>query len=192
MILYHQMDTLTDFQLITLYKDGNTKAFEGLVNRYAQVLYRYAFRLISNESDAQDITQETFIKIWRNINEYDISKNFKTWIFTITHRTTIDYLRKRKNISFSSLDGPDNLSFEQNIPDEDLLPNEIFEKNEMFEKIQKVLGSLPLENKTIILLKHTEEMTFIEIAEIMSKSINTIKSQYRRTLIDIRNQIAPN
>jgi RNA polymerase sigma-70 factor (ECF subfamily) len=186
------MDTLTDFQLITLYKDGNIKAFEGLINRYTQVLYRYAFRLISDESDAQDITQESFIKIWKNINEYDNSKNFKTWIFTITHRTTIDYLRKRKNINFSSLDGPDDLSFEQNIPDEDLLPNEIFEQNEMFEKIQKALGSLPLENKTIILLKHTEEMTFSEIAEIMNKPMNTIKSQYRRSLIEIRNQIAPN
>jgi RNA polymerase sigma-70 factor (ECF subfamily) len=185
------MDTLTDFQLITLYKDGNTRAFEGLINRYGQVLYRYIFRLISNDIDAQDIVQETFIKSWKNINKYDISKSFRTWIFTIAHRTAIDYLRKRKNISFSSLDDYEEYSFEQNIPDNDFLPDEIFEKAEMFDLIQGLLKALPLENKTIILLHLTEEMTFDEISNVMDKPLNTVKSQYRRTLIELRKQIAP-
>lgn len=185
------MESLTDKQLIALYLEGNIKAFEGIVNRYSQVLYRYVFHILGNEHEASDVVQETFIKIWKHINKFDISKNFKTWIFTITQRTTIDFLRKRKNISFSSIELDNNISIEENIPDEELLPNEIFEKIEGVVLVQESLKKLSIESRIILILHHGENMTFEEISKIVGKPMNTVKSQYRRSLILLKKILAP-
>ena len=181
------MENLTDIQLIDLYLEGNTKAFDGLVNRYSQATYRLIVQIVGNKDETHDIVQETFIKVWKNIKKFDQKRNLKTWIFTIAKRTAIDYLRKRKNVAFSSIDdGETETPFGDNIPDDGLLANEIFEKNEDIELIKKALDSISLENKMIILLHHGEEMTFDEISIVLEKPMNTIKSQYRRTLIGLR------
>ncbi len=182
------MDNLNDQQLITLYLEGNVNAFEGIINKYSQILYRYAFKLTNSKDLAHDIVQETFIKIWKNIKKFDLDRNFKTWIYTIANRTTIDYLRKTKSINFSELDN-EELKFDESIPDDELLPDEIFEKAENIKLIQQSLLQLSLENRTILLLHHGEEMTFEEISTITDKPMNTVKSQYRRSLIKLRNII---
>lgn len=185
------MENFTDQQLVTLYLDGNQKAFDGIVNRYTQTVYRFVLYLLNNQDEARDITQDTFIKAWKNIDKYDLKRNFKTWLFIIAKRITIDYLRrKHKNVSFSSLDDKENdIYFEDTIKDEEILANEIFENNENAELIKNVLEKISLENKTIILLHNGEEMTFQEISEILNKSINTIKSQYRRSIIQLKKYI---
>ena len=71
------MENFSDRQLIKLYLEGNQKAFSGIINRYGQVIYRFVFNLIYNSDDAHDIAQETFIKIWKNIQKFDFDKNFK-------------------------------------------------------------------------------------------------------------------
>lgn len=182
------MDGLTDQQLIAIYLDGNVNAFEGIINRYSQTLYRFAFRLTCNKDIAHDIVQESFIKVWKNIKKYNFDKSFKTWIFTITQRTTIDHLRKVKSTNFSSLD-TDEEAFGNNIPDEELLPDQVFEKSENIKLIQDSLLNLSIEIRTILLLHHGEDMTFEEISEITGKPMNTVKSQYRRSLIKLRNII---
>ncbi len=166
----------------------NPKAFEELVHLYAQTLYRFAFKLLENKEDAHDVVQESFIKAWKNLKKYDQKKSFKTWIFTITHRTALDFLRKRKNIHFSQLD-TDEDTFEQSIIDTEPLAHELFEKNENIDLINRALDTLSIQNKTILLLHDGEGMTFDEIAEIQDKSINTIKSQYRRSLLALKEYI---
>jgi RNA polymerase sigma-70 factor (ECF subfamily) len=184
------MENLTDSQLVTLYMDGNTKAFDGLILRYGKSQFRFAFAILKNQEDAHDCVQESFIKAWKNIKKFDESKSFKTWIFTITKRTALDILRKKRSISFSSMDDNENdITFAESIPDEQLLPDKVFEQSEGVEIIGKILDTLTLENKTIILLHHAEEMTFEEIAEILEKPMNTVKSQYRRSLIQLRKEL---
>ena len=184
------MENYTDLQLIDMYFEGDLKAFDGIINHHSRIIYRFVFNLIGNIEETHDITQETFIKVWKNLKKFDKTKNFKTWLFTIARRTAIDYLRKRKNISFSSLDNDEmDTTFEQTIRDEEILADEIFEKNENVEIIKKALAEIPLEQKAIVLLHNGEEMTFEEIAEIVGKPMNTIKSQYRRTLFALKKSI---
>jgi RNA polymerase sigma-70 factor (ECF subfamily) len=194
------MENLNDIQLVDLYLRGNQKAFDGLVNRHSQSTFRFIIQIVDSTDEANDIVQETFIKVWKNIHKFDQRKNLKTWIFTIAKRTAIDYLRKVKSVSFSSIDNTETeTSFGNNIPDEGLMANEIFEENENIELIRNALKTVSLENKSIILLHHGEEMTFEEISDVLEKPMNTIKSQYRRTLIALRkfiisqtsSQIAP-
>mgnify|MGYP001574541654 FL=1 len=184
------MENFTDSQLISLYIEGNHKAFDGLINRYAQSLYSFIFNLNNNTEEAKDIVQETFIKAWKNIKKFDHNKNFKTWLYTIGKRTAIDSFRKRKDINFSALDNIEtDIDFEQTIADETLLANEIFEQGENIEIVKQALNKISIEDKMIVLLHNGEEMTFEEIAEILDKPMNTIKSSYRRSLITLKEYI---
>lgn len=184
----YSMENLTDSQLITLYLEGNHKAFDGLINRHSQAVYRFTFKLLSNSDDAHDVTQESFIKVWKHIKKFDLDKSFKTWIFSIARNAALDKLRKKRSVSFSSLD-EDEKSFDANIPDDQLLPHEIFEQKEKVELVKSALESIPFDQKTTILLHHGEEMTFEEISEIVGKPMNTVKSQYRRALISLKKYI---
>lgn len=179
------MDNLTDQQLVSLYLNGNTNAFEGIINRYSQMLYRFVFRLVCNKDIAHDIVQESFIKAWKSIKKYNFNYNFKTWIYTITKRTAIDHLRRIRTTNFSELD-TDEQNFDESIPDDQLLPDEIFENAENIKLIQNALLELSIDSRTVLLLHHGEEMTFEEISEITGKPMNTVKSQYRRSLIKLR------
>ncbi|MFA5840969.1 MAG: RNA polymerase sigma factor [Candidatus Paceibacterota bacterium] len=179
----------TDEELIVLYKNDNEEAFKTLINRYITPLYNFSARLASKNS-APDIVQEIFIKAWKNIKKYDPSKaSFKTWIFIIAKNTITDFLRKKKSILFSDIqkeNDEDVDSFAENIPDENLLPEEIVQKLEDSELLNKKLKELRSGYAEVLILHYQEEMTFEEIGKILDKPLNTIKSNHRRAILELR------
>lgn len=103
-----------------------TEDMGAIVRQYIKPLYNFVYRIIPDSGEVEDIIQEVFVKIWKNIKKFDPKQNpsadgFKTWIFTIARNTTIDWLRKKKSISFSQMDSRageiDEKSFEANLPD---------------------------------------------------------------------------
>ena len=111
------------------YINGNKDIFRILVEKYTPSIYNFSARFVGIDY-ANDIVQDVFIKVWKNIKRFDHNKaNFKTWIFTITRNTITDYLRKKKMINFSSLDTKEEY-FEDNILDEAILSDEILIKLE--------------------------------------------------------------
>jgi RNA polymerase sigma-70 factor (ECF subfamily) len=193
---------MSDEEIILLYKNGEEEAFKELVNRYTSPIYNFVVRL-ANKNDASDLVQETFIKVWKNLNRFDDTKaSFKTWIFTIAKNTATDFLRKKKSLLFTDLEkdiDDDINSFAENIPDENLLPDSALQKLQEKEADKKFLNNL-LENlhpnyREVLTLRYQEEMTFEEIGKILDKSLNTVKSQHRRAIIELRKileQSAPN
>ena len=180
---------VNDEEIILSYKNGNEEAFKFLINKYTSPLYNFTARL-SNKNDAMDIVQETFIKIWKNIKYFDpLKASFKTWIFTIARNSTTDFLRKKRSLLFSDMekDGDENItSFAENIPAEDLLPDLALQKLQDSEFLNKTLEKLRLDYREVLILHYQEEMTFEEIGEILNKSLNTVKSQHRRAIIELR------
>ena len=176
----------TDLQLIKeLNSIEGSDSFNIIVNRYAKPVYLFVFRLVGNKEDTQDIVQETFIKAWKNISKFDYNLKFKSWIFSIAKNTAIDKLRKKKTINFSSLDINES-DFESNIIDDELLPDEIFKKNESEKELKDALTQLSDNQRLIIHLHISEELTFDEISKVIDKPMNTIKSQYRRSISKLR------
>ncbi|MCX6736559.1 MAG: sigma-70 family RNA polymerase sigma factor [Candidatus Parcubacteria bacterium] len=173
---------LEDKQLIKNYLAGDKEALEILIDRYLKSVYNFVFRLCSNPQEASDITQETFIKAWKHLKKYNRKLNFKTWLFAIARNTTIDHLRKKKNIVFSDLENAEGDSFLDSIPSQELLPDALFEKKELNKLLNKALDQLSYNYKTVVLWHLSEGMTFEEISQILKKSVNTVKSQYRRAL----------
>lgn len=188
-------DYENDEEIITLYKSGDQKAFKNLINRYTFPLYNFTARL-TDRNNASDIVQETFIKVWKNLHKFDSSKaSFKTWIFTIAKNTATDFLRKKKSLLFSDMEKntnkneDENISFSESIPDEELIPDEALQKLQDIELLNKVLDKLSIHYKTILILHYQEDMTFDEIGKILDKPLNTVKSQHRRAIIELKKMI---
>ena len=174
----------TNLQLIEDAINSQT-AFSVLIEKHLKSVYIFVLKLTNNKEDSEDIVQDTFIKAWQKLHKYDEEKSFKTWLFSIAKNTAIDKLRKKKMAVFSSLDF-ENESFEETIADTTPLPDEIFAEKESEEKVRKALEKLPENQRLIIYLHINEDLTFEEIAEIIGKPMNTIKSQYRRGIIKLK------
>lgn len=183
----------TDLQLIeesthpTNHQTQGRASFNIIVERYANSVYFFIFKLTGSKEDSEDIVQETFIKAWQKLSKFDTDKNFKTWLFSIAKNTAIDKSRKKKSINFSSLNTADEDSdFESSLPDMEPLQDEIFTKKESEENLKKTLDKLSDSQRLLIYLHINEELTFEEIACILDKPMNTVKSQYGRALSKLR------
>jgi len=169
-----------DYLLIKKYLDGDQASLKMLIDKHTPSIYNFTSRFVGVDQ-AKDTTQEIFIKVWKNLKNFDVSKaQFKTWIFTIARNTITDYLRKKKSISFSSM-GEDNF-IEETIKDESDLPDEIFQKLQDKEMLNKVLEEIPALYKEVLMLHYQEDMTFKEIGEVLNKPLNTVKNYHFRAI----------
>lgn len=179
----------SDAEIIAMVIAGTDGAFEELVHRYTTQIYNFAYRLTGSIDYAEDITQDTFIKVWKNIHKYNPAYNFKSWIFTIARNTSTDLLRKKKSILFSNIDTKEDIPFESTIEDDADLPLEYAIKLEDSEYLNSVLKGLPFNYQSVILLRYQSDMSFEEISEVMDKPLNTVKSWHRRGILKLRELI---
>jgi RNA polymerase sigma-70 factor, ECF subfamily len=181
----------TDQELIAAYLHGEEDAFAALVSRYLKHTYHFVFRLTGNVRDAEDITQETFLKVWKHLKRYRPGESFKTWLFTIARRTAIDWLRKKKPLVFSEFEREDGRNvLVDNLTDDALLPDEESFLRERKDEIALLLEKIPPTYKEVITMHYDDELTFSEIAEIIGSPVDTVKSRHRRALIMLRKLIS--
>ena len=177
----------TDEEVVVDYLNGNKDSFTEIVNRYLKMIYNFSYRLTGNEKVAEDITQEVFLKAWKNLKKFDTTKSFKTWIFSITKNTCIDYLRKRKDVPMSLFESEDGGNIvKDNLTDEELKADEIFIQVEDKKKIEKIITKLSIIQKEVIILKYVNEMSLSEVSEVLQMSKDTVKSHHRRALIKMK------
>ncbi|MDO8617546.1 MAG: sigma-70 family RNA polymerase sigma factor [Candidatus Uhrbacteria bacterium] len=177
----------SDVELIRSYRQGKLEALDILIERHLNMIYRFLYRMVGDARAAEDLTQETFIKTWRNLTKFDSSKSFKTWIFSIAKNTAIDYLRKKKEVPFSHMENDEMPDMAELIRDVRPLPSEILTHKNLVQTLKEALSKIPAKSRSIILLHETEDMTFQDIADIMHEPMNTIKSRYRRAMLVMRN-----
>jgi RNA polymerase sigma-70 factor (ECF subfamily) len=181
------MEEKEDKKLIQEYLNGDPQALDFLIERYLKLIYGFVYKNVGSENDAEDITQEVFVKVWKNIKKFDQERSFKPWIFQIAKNTSIDYLRKKKSIPFSK--------FENEKGQNPLVENILADHLNLIENIsdKKTLASamqgLSDKEQKVINLRYFEGLSFREIAERFKESVNTIKSRYRRSLINLKRNI---
>jgi len=173
---------ITDEQLVTAYLKGDERALETLIKRYLKAIYNFAYRYVGKE-EAEDVTQEVFLKMWKNLKKFKRNKKFKTWLFTIAKNTCFDFLRKKKK------------DFALNIEDLDIVPSpgpslpEKIDKEDLIEKIKKEIEKLPLKMKQVMKLYYDVGLSFKEISEILKEPLNTLKSRHRRAISKLKKLI---
>jgi len=175
-----------DFIFIQEYLGGDDKSFDLLVKKYLKPAYNFSYHLCRDEKTAEDSTQDSFLKMWKNLKLYKKHTSFKTWFFTIVRNTTIDYMRKKKNLVFSDFDTEEGNILEDTLSDKSLLPDKVFENKENIIRLGEVIGNLPIFYREVLLLHYMEEMSLEEISIALGRPLNTIKSQHKRALFRLK------
>jgi RNA polymerase sigma-70 factor (ECF subfamily) len=173
----------SDEELIKKYLKGDEKSLEVLIKRYLKPIYSFAFNFVLNQQDAEDLAQEIFLKMWRNLKKFKKEKNFKSWLFTIAKNTCFDFLRKkRRNLILNA----ENLEIVA-----DLTPSllEKMEKESLLEKLKKEIEKLPFKMKEVIDLHYNFGLNFREISEILGEPMNTVKSRHKRAISKLKRSI---
>lgn len=171
--------------LIDRAKNGEEEAFSLLLDKYLNPIYRFVLRLVKEKADADDVIQETFLKVWKNLKQHKSGQSFLPWVYAIARNTSFDLLRKRKNIHFSDLDSDEGV-FSEMITDDMLTREEEVLKKEDAEELTRGVEKLPLRYREVLSLYYGEDMTFDEVSRILGRPLNTVKSQHRRTLLSLK------
>lgn len=182
-----------DRQLIEDAVAGSQNAFGKLMRAHIAAVFRFVNRMLHDEVAAEDVTQDAFIKAWKSLRTFDTNKKFSTWIFQIAKNTAIDYSRKRKIVLVSQVETDDGqTSTIESIPDAAPLPDQQVHSAQLAGHIRAAIDQLGPLHSTIVLLHIDEQLTFVEIAEVLGEPVDTIKSRYRRALLKLRELVAPN
>ena len=174
-------------QLILDYIKGDEASLEWLVNRYLKPIYSFTHRYVGNAQDAEDVTQEGFVKAWKHLERFDQSKSFKTWIFSIAKNTAIDFFKKKKAIPFSEFENEEGEKMIiETLADPFPLPHELLERAGMAQMLTAAMDKLFPKYRMVLFLRYNDHFNFREIAESLGEPINTVKSRHRRALILLR------
>jgi RNA polymerase sigma-70 factor, ECF subfamily len=186
----------TDHDLIALAASGSEKAYRELLDRYQRPVFSLIYRMVRDREKAEDLAQETFVKVFNHIDSFNPKYKFSSWIFKIASNLTIDAIRK-KDLDTVSLDGSRNASTADEIDatritveSRDENPEEFLEAKELGQEIERAIGELRQEYRTAILLRHVEGRPYEEIAEIMGVPLGTVKTYIHRARGELRETLA--
>ncbi len=179
----------TDAELVAAFLGGNGESFAALVDRHMPMVYKFAYRYAGNADATNDIVQDVFIKVWKNIRKFDQNQRFTTWLLAITKNTALDAVKKKKGVLFSAIEaGGENdldafLAPYVERPDH---PDLLLDRQYAKADIDRALQALAPSHRSVLMFRYGEHMKFREIAEAMGEPIDTIKSKHRRALIALR------
>lgn len=171
----------------------NDKYFTQLVERYEAKLGRYIFRLARLENETtEDLLQEVFIKVYKNLNDFDDSFSFSSWIYRITHNEVMSFLRNMKvrpKIVHPKSEEVDT-EFINLLPDDTDLPAELAKK-ELGEKVRDAVYNLPDKYREVLVLRYLEDKSYDEISDILRKSVNSVTVLVNRAKKRLKKQLNP-
>ncbi len=172
-------------RLLKLAKNGDRQAFAEIVDLYKDKIHSLGIRMLGNFQDAEDVAQETFMRVYANLHRYDDQYKISTWIYRIANNLCIDKIRKRKVRSNQvSLDaeiaGTDGLELYDTIKDYDPLPDQQVLQHELQDKVKDAILSLAPKYRSIMTLKYLEDLSLQEISEIVGLPAATVKTRVHR------------
>src|SRR5437016_7563312 len=168
-----------DAALVRKAQQGDMGAFEELVARHRDKIYARAFSMMRNEEEAIDLSQEAWVKGWQRLRQFQGEASFGTWMTRIVINLCLDQLRKHKRQRTESIEGMDEESggVERQMPVVTINPTARLERGELRARIDRAMGQLSYEHRTVLVLHEFEELEYKEIAKVMGCSIGTVMSR---------------
>lgn len=173
-------------KLVKSAQKGDTRAFDELVKIFLPLVYSFAFRLVHDQSLAEDLAQDTFLKAWKRIVTFDNSRSFKPWLLKITRNLAYDFLRKKRVTVFSSLNENEQV-YLNNLVAEVLTPEEEVKSGETKQEVLDTLSQMKKEQREVLLMHYVEELSASEISEILEEPLETIRTRLRRARFSFKN-----
>lgn len=185
-----------DTALIQRAKANDRAAFNEIVLRYKDKVYNYIYRMVRNATDAEDLTQETFVRAYLSLHSFQSRASLNTWLFRIATNLCIDHSRRAKrNQGLVTSLSPDNEEEEEglqrDIPDATFDPQRLLLNKELGEKLEKALQELPEKLRMVVLLYDVEGLSYEEIAAITGCPLGTVKSRLFNARAVLRRKLEP-
>jgi len=183
---------MDDLKIIESCLLGNTQIFSRLIDNYKSMVYNLAYRMSNNPHEAEDISQEAFMRAYQSLAHFNPSYKFYTWLYQITFNIIRDKFKK-KEINYVSLDAPvetDDSEFYPQPPDYTHNPEQIIDQQEKTQAIQKAILSLPLKYREVIVLRHLQDLSYIEISNILKLPRGTVKVHLYRAREQLKKILA--
>ncbi len=170
----------SDAALIELAAAGHSESFEVLVSRYQRPITGYIYRMLGDQDASLDVAQEVFIKVYNSLDKYCADYKFSTWLYRIAHNAAIDHMRRNSVAIFSleteNSDGTYQVQFESGLNS----PERERELSEWRTEIETVVNCLPAAYRELILLRHSRELSYDEIATVTGLPLGTVKNRLFR------------
>lgn len=184
-----------DALLIQRAQANDRAAFNEIVLRYKSKVYNYISRMVQSPSDAEDLTQETFVRAYLSIRSFQSRASLNTWLFRIAANLCVDFSRKTKtHIQAASLSvtyAGNEQESQRDIPDASFDPQRILINQELGTELDAALASLPEKLRSVILLYDVEGLSYEEIAAIVNAPLGTVKSRIFNARTQLRNTLSP-
>jgi len=175
-----KLEIVSDVDLVASAIDGREDSFEELVRRYQRPIISYVFRIVGEYDAALDVTQEVFIKVYNSLNRYSRDYKFSTWLYRIAHNAAIDHLRRnpsnQQSIETENSDGTSQMQLESLRP----TPEQDQERSECRSEIEAVVKCLPPAYRDLIVLRHSRDLSYEEIATVTGLTLGTVKNRLFR------------
>ena len=166
---------MKDEELMAAVCSGDESAYQEIVRQHIKSISHYAFRMLGNQKDCEDITQETFLRLYQTSRRYQPTASLRAYLLRITKNMCIDHFRKKRPELMDDLPDPATLQ----------TPQDLLEGAIAVQSLEKAIDRLPVNQRTALLLRHTEQLSYNRIAEVMDVSVAAVESllvRARRTL----------
>ncbi len=173
----------TDYEIIQICLQGNQDAFSDIIQRYQKLIYTVVYRMVNDKEEANDITQETFIKIYRSLDKYNPEYKFSTWAVKIATNMCLDVLRKKKLHTVSV----DEMI---HIPSSEETPESSYVQNETRQQIYTAIHSLPDKYRILVILFHEQGLSYNEICNVIGEPLSIVKNRLHRARHMLRNKLS--
>ena len=170
----------TDAALLRRIKNGDVEASRLLIDQHLDRIVAYSYRMLSDSSEAEDVAQETFLRLWRNIDKWRAEAPLIFWLQRVAYNLCIDRLRKKKPVSIDQI--PEPIDVDEN-------PAQSLHQTELSQSINLAIANLPERQKAAIVFCHQEELSNIETAKIMEISIEAVESLLSRGRRSLRKSL---
>lgn len=174
------LNLIADCDLVLRALVGREDGFEELVRRYQRPIASYVYRMVGDYDAALDLTQEVFIKVYGSLARYRSEYKFSTWIYKIAHNAAVDHLRRHAMREHSLSAEADGDTFELPIASGKPSPEQESEKRERRAEIESVVGQLPGAYRELVVLRHSHDLSYDEIAEVTGLPLGTVKNRLFR------------
>jgi RNA polymerase sigma-70 factor (ECF subfamily) len=187
-IALSNLSAVADCELVTRAVAGREDSFEELVRRYQRPIAAYVYRMVNDYDAALDLTQEVFIKVYNSLSRYRSEFKFSTWIYKIAHNSAVDHLRRHSTREQSLMREFDGEQRELPIESRRPSPEQESERAERRAEIEQVVHQLPTTYRELILLRHSHDLSYDEIAEVTGLPLGTVKNRLFRAREVMRQQ----
>jgi RNA polymerase sigma-70 factor (ECF subfamily) len=178
----------SDRELVATAVGGGEGSFEELVRRYQRPISAYVYRMVGNYESALDLTQEIFIKVYSSLRRYRAEFKFSTWIYKIAHNSAVDHLRRNATREQSLVMGTEGDQYDLPVESGRLSPEQESERKERRIEIESVVRALPANYRELIILRHSQDLSYEEIVEVTGLPLGTVKNRLFRAREMMRQQ----